>query len=355
MKPLLTSRIHAVTAVMGLCLLLTGAVMYAAQETDGLRYDPANIVGAERCSECHEPAVDQWETTSHYKTFNGADDVEAMHRREAAAETLDNLGERSAKRGVCTNCHYTMQAEEAGGRPRANYGVSCESCHGAAADWIEEHGVYGEDASGAKRTRETEPDDHREARLTTAEAGGMIRTDNPYALIQNCFQCHTVPNELLVNTGGHQAGSDFNILEWLAKEVRHNYLYSDGAENRAAPRDMDAVARSRVLLVLGEIIDVEYGLRGLASATTDGPFAEGLMARIAAGVEALEAIRAAEPAMAATLDTVLAAVAGADLGPNNGPAMLAAAETVGSAARSFSESEDGAGLGGLDALMPGAP
>ncbi len=118
---------------------------------------------------------------------------------------------------------------------------------------------------------------------------------------------------------------------------------------------MDAVARSRVLLVLGEMIDVEYGLRGLASATTDGPFAEGLMARIAAGVEALEAIRAAEPAMAATLDTVLAAVAGADLGPNNRPALLAAAETVGSAARSFSESEDGAGLGGLDALMPGAP
>ena len=134
---MLTSRTRATTAVMGLCLLLTGAVMYTAQETDGLRYDPAKIVGTERCSECHEPAVDQWETTSHYKTFNGADDVEAMHRRDAAAEILDNLGERSAKRGVCASCHYTMQAEEAGGRPRANYGVSCESCHGAAADWIE--------------------------------------------------------------------------------------------------------------------------------------------------------------------------------------------------------------------------
>ena len=342
-----------------LYVLLVGALVLfcigfmRAPRTHPPAPDPTLVVGPERCAECHQGEAAQWETTQHYKTFNGADDIEAMHRRDEARAILEKLALRSAKRGVCANCHYTLQQEEGRSRARAIAGVSCESCHGPAKDWVESHGFYGEDASGAKATRATELPAHREERLAAVAASGKIGTDNLYALVENCFECHTVPNEELVNKGGHQAGSaDFNYLEWLNREVKHNFLYSEGAENRAAPRDLAPTTRNRRAYVVAEMVDVAFGLQELAKATQEGPYADGLITRIQAAVAALRAIRDAAPDAAVQIDPILEGVSAASLVPNNQEALATLAAHTKAQAQAFLAAHDGTALSGVDALLP---
>ena len=75
-------------------------------------------------------------TTPHFATFD------ELHRKPEAKAIADKLGLRSVKRNdECIKCHYTTQTVD--GHPRIVAGVSCESCHGAARDWIEMHADYG--------------------------------------------------------------------------------------------------------------------------------------------------------------------------------------------------------------------
>ena len=68
--------------------------------------------------------------------------VRELHKKEEAQAVADRMGIRSIKRGdLCIQCHYTQQ--EVNGRAKAISGVSCESCHGAAADWMAIHNDYG--------------------------------------------------------------------------------------------------------------------------------------------------------------------------------------------------------------------
>ena len=55
---------------------------------------------------------------------------------------------------------------------------------------------------------------------------------NVYLLAQSCYRCHTVPDERLVNVGGHHAGSlDFELVSWSQGTVRHNFVRTDGKVN----------------------------------------------------------------------------------------------------------------------------
>src|SRR5206468_4857753 len=107
-------------------------------------------------------------------------------------------------------------------------GISCESCHGAAADWNLAH------------SNKDDPD-----RLKKAEKLGMIRPTNFYRVAANCFQCHTVPEEKLVNVGGHKAGSEIELVTWTQGEVRHNLQRSNGKKNEEAPPE-----RRRMLYIV---------------------------------------------------------------------------------------------------------
>ena len=75
---------------------------------------------------------------------------------------------------------------------------------------------------------------HKAERLRKLAAAGMIGPDNVYDLANNCYGCHLVPNEKLVNVGGHKAGSDFELVAWSQGEIRHNNWYTGGKENRQA-------------------------------------------------------------------------------------------------------------------------
>ena len=126
------------------------------------------------------------------------------------------------------------------------------------------HSDYG----GAGITRATESAEHRTKRVNDSVAQGMNNPHNIYLIARQCYDCHTVPNEKLVNVGGHLAGSkDFELVSWSQGMVRHNFVRTGGTSNATlSPEDL------RVMYVVGVMTDLEYSLRAVAAATDKATF-----------------------------------------------------------------------------------
>jgi len=126
--------------------------------------DPHLTMGSETCIKCHANEVKVWKATPHHRTFD------ELHRRPAAKEIASKLGVRSIKHdGRCVHCHYTQKVDVASGNVHAIEGVSCESCHGSAKQWLDLHHDYG----GEQVTRAMETPEHRQQRLAQSVAAGM--------------------------------------------------------------------------------------------------------------------------------------------------------------------------------------
>lgn len=327
-----------------LCILAVVLVAHSTCPRPLVAVEPAfapqvpnasKVVGADQCAKCHEHEVQQWMRTPHFATFD------SLHRQPEAKQIADRLGLRSVKRsGVCTQCHYTQQDQ--GGRLRIVAGVSCESCHGGAADWIALHADYG--GEGVAKAMETP--EHRAQRLQTSIARGMNNPHNIYLIARQCYDCHTVPNESVVNLGGHLAGSqDFELVAWSQGIVRHNFLRTGTAANGT----LDAAAL-RVMYVVGVMTDLEYSLRAVAVATQKATFGTTNAQRAARMKRRLHEVQQLvhDPRLQAALD----AVATVELRLGNGAAIVAAADAVGKAAYEFADQVDGSQLAALDSLLP---
>ncbi len=296
--------------------------------------NPARITGPDSCAKCHDAEVKQWMQTPHYRTFD------TLHRTPEAKEIADRLGLRSVKRdGGCVSCHYTPQLQ--GSRERLVAGVSCESCHGGARDWLQLHADYG----GPNVTRDSEPPEHREARRQASVEVGMNNPSNLYLVARQCLSCHTVPNEQLVNVGHHKAGTaEFELVAWSQGKVRHNFVSSGGRVNATSSPE-----RLRVMYVVGLMADLEASLRATAEATEMATFAKTCAARAADRKQKLwQAQRLIDdPQVAEALE----AVATLELKLGNRTEILAAADAVGRAAYAFA-ANDGRQLGAIDPLLP---
>jgi hypothetical protein len=295
----------------------------AGAAEDMYHADPAKVMGPEACNECHAPMVEAWKHTHHFDTFN------TMHRLPEARDIATKLDIRRIKNeSLCLKCHYTEKTGD-DGNPVAISGISCESCHGAARDWIKVHNA------------KDDPD-----RLAKAEKLGMLRPNDYYHVAANCFSCHTVPEEKLVNVGGHKAGSDFELVSWLSGEVRHNLQKSAGKVNEEIP-----VERRRMLYVVGRALDLEYSLRGMAKATADGNYSKAMLGRINAARDRLGEI--AKASDLAEVKNMLAAVNAAELKPGNADAIIKMANAVGEISSGLVKSQDGTKLASIDSLIPG--
>jgi hypothetical protein len=295
---------------------------------------PDDIVGSAECAECHKSEVRAWKGSAHYKTFA------ELPRREKAQEISQKLGiKRLKSESDCLTCHFT--STDVDGQVKAVEGVSCEACHGPALHWVKIHGDFG----GKQVTKEEETAEHRAQRISTSESNGMLRPEQIYAVAQNCLRCHTVPNERLVNVGGHPAGSNFELVSWSQGEVRHNYLGSGGETNEPAGPE-----RTRMLFVVGRGLDLEYSLRGVAQATEKADYAVAMAQRAKRAMGRLELIQKAQ-ALEAVAE-MLEVAQSVQLKLNNEAALLAAADKVSAINRSFAESHDGSGLAALDPLIP---
>jgi Cytochrome c554 and c-prime len=301
-----------------------------------LNINPHKVIGSESCEKCHSQEIRVWKQTPHFETFN------TLHRKKSAQEIASKLGISSFKNDSnCIQCHYTMKSDSQN-QLEAIAGVSCESCHGAAKDWIAVHNDYG--GEGAKRTQEAP--EHRIQRLTDSIQNGMRNPVNTYLVAQSCYRCHTVPDEKLVNVGGHVAGSqDFEIVSWSQGTVRHKFIESDGSVNAESTPE-----RLRLLFMTGMIADLEFSLRATAKATTKDSFGVASAQRAS---RALKRLRSAQDKLQISiLDQVLAVVQPADLKLNNGEVLNRAADSVHALGLQFAATVGGEALSAIDPFIP---
>ncbi len=296
-----------------------GFVFFATLPTGKLAaaVDPAKVLGPEACGNCHKSEFSAWQQTHHFKTF------EDLHRRPSALAISEKMGVKRIKsEGACVACHYTSQgATEASLKPIA--GISCELCHGAGKDWVKLHNV--------------------KANIAKAEEAGFISPANVYKLAENCFQCHTIPNEKLVNTSGHAAGSPLELVSWSQGEVRHHFL--SGTKNQANTQD-----RLRMLYVVGRVVDLEYSLRGLAKATAKATYGVSMAKRVVAAKANLKKISDVLPKP--EIQEILTIADGVALKLNNEAAIMDAAEKISAAGKKIASTFKGADLAAVDTLIP---
>jgi Cytochrome c554 and c-prime len=326
------TRVRLWCSAFYLCgwLMTFGIAAFAAAASD-----PVKTVGPNACAECHKQEAEAWKGTHHFKTFRD------MPRNKEADEIAKRMGVRRIKsESLCLNCHFTMQQKDSKEEPVA--GISCESCHSAGQDWIKVHSGY----SGKKADTETKAE--KEARWKLADSKGMIRPSSLYALAKNCYSCHVVPREDLVNKGGHKAGSAFELMSWSQGEVRHNTWYSKGKDNAPA-----SAARKRMLYLVGLGVELETALRAVGKATARKPYAFEMAMRADRARKQLAAASKAVsnvPEIAKMVE--LAHSAGLKL--NNEGSLTAAADGVSKLLTNITEKYDGSTMAGLDSLVPGS-
>ena len=238
-------------------------------------------------------------------------------------------------------------------------GVSCESCHGAARDYLDQHGLIQKSGQRVKPFEE-DPADAAARVARACEEGGMIASTRFHSrsfveIADNCFGCHTVPDERLVNEAGHPAGSAMDFVDWSQGIIRHNF-HRSSSDKKSSAKDPDrenvaaSAADLRVFHVVGNGVDLEFGLRGLAKATSEGAYATAMVTRIGEAEKALRSIQAA--AATPQVQEALAALDGAALGPGNQADLSARADRVRAAIEAFAQAHDGSALGAIDSLVP---
>ena len=310
------------------------AMMFGFAAYSAVASDPAKTVGPNACAECHKQEAEAWKGTHHFKTFR------EMPRNSEANEIAKRMGVRRIKsESLCLNCHFTVQQKDNKEEPVA--GISCESCHSAGQEWIKVHSGF----SGKKA--ETESKAEKEARWKLADSKGMIRPSSLYQLAKNCYSCHVVPREDLVNKGGHKAGSAFDLVAWSQGEVRHNTWHSKGKENATA-----SATRKRMLYLVGLGVELETALRGVGKATVRKAYAFAMAKRVDRARKQLAAAAKAAPNVPEIAKMVeLAHSAGLKL--NNESTLTTAADGVSKLIVAVTEKYDGSTMAGLDSLVPG--
>lgn len=296
--------------------------------------DPTKVVSPAACTRCHARESAVWQQSAHYKNF------EALQRNPNAKAIAQRMGVGSVKRsGECIRCHYTPMHTAEGQTLVA--GVSCESCHGGARDWVHLHSNYG----SPHTTKEQETPEHRQQRREQSMAAGMRNPHNIFLIARSCLGCHTVPNEKLVNVGGHSAGTaGFEFVAWSQGSVKHDFITND--------RDDPATKanRLRVMYVVGKVADLEFSTRAVAKATRKEKYGLTVAQRAAEIARHLDQLQ--KELQDPLLEDVLTAFAAAELRTNSSEHLLQIADRIQAVGIRMGQELDGAKLSAVDKLLP---
>lgn len=313
-------------------IMSLSVTIFCTTRSDADAVDPAKILGLKACIECHSHEVQKpaWEKSVHFKTFR------ELPRSDKSKEMCEKLGIRMIRRDpLCQSCHFTVKLVR--GKPRAILGISCESCHGAARDWIDIH----------NKISESKNPEEKEKNMAESEKNGMILPRRSiYQAAKECFECHIVREEKLVNGVGHPAGSDIELVAWTLGEVRHNLLYTEGKENAEESTEL-----KRVMYVVGRMLDLEFSLRGLAMATTNGNYVDAMEKRLKNA--RIKIIEIDEKMSIEEVKTTLDVIDSVELKSDNESTLIKVADKIADAAQKFSKGRDGTKLGAIDVLVPG--
>ncbi|MDA0664986.1 MAG: cytochrome c family protein [Proteobacteria bacterium] len=263
-------------------------------------------VGPKKCQECHTAEAEVWKGTAHFKSYKD------IHKHDKADAIVEAVGDKRMKRSeTCTICHYSEEQKDAGDKPKQVAGPSCESCHGAASDWINIHNDYGK---GVKR--EDEPAAHKAERIAKAEAAGMIRPDKLFDVASNCMACHGLARDELeakdaaaMLDAGHPLKPEFELVSYSQGTVRHRFYPPDVTVNK----EMTPAELSQ-LYVVGQAAALVSAKQAM-SKSDHANYKAAQEKRIATATAALDAVKGQVPEAAALL---------ADPSVANGRALAAA-------------------------------
>jgi cytochrome c554/c'-like protein len=317
-------------------LVLLSALAFVATGGGGAQAasDPAAVMGPNACAECHKIEAEVWKGTKHFSTFR------ALPRSKEARAIAKKMGVRRLKAAsLCLDCHFTTK--KVGAKVKAIAGISCESCHSSAKKWIKVHSGF----SGKKKATESAAE--AKIRWEKAEAGGMIRPNAMYDLAKNCYACHVVPREKLVNVGGHSAGSKFELVSWSQGQIRHNLWYANGKENKFASTE-----RRRLMFVVGLAVELETALRAVGKATQKKTYAVKMARRASKARKRLSGAAKILSNVPELREAAKAANA-AGLKLNNDAELSAAADKVAAAGRRIASKYDGSTFAAIDKAIPG--
>lgn len=294
-------------------MLLFCFLALSANAAHSNEVNPENIMGYEQCAKCHKPQIRKWQDTAHHATFR------EFHRKDKTKKIAETMGVDRVRDtdAICADCHYTVGTDR--GRVRVISGISCESCHGPAKDWMKSHQPEGD---GVKREFEAPHD--REERHAKVRAAGMIIPSDTYGFANNCMGCHLAPNEKLVNTADHPAGSSFDLMARL-EEIRH------GPEPDADEKNLRTV--------MGYAVELEHSLRGLAQSKEQGRFRDRMQERVYVALANLNAL--AELTGAQPLKDLLSQIPGT-YNPTDSASLVKVANQIQKAAQKWSDDKIGA-------------
>lgn len=323
---------RTVFAVLAAGVLVLGVFALSGEAVAQTKWDHTKVIGPAKCAECHKAETEVWRGTKHFATFT------ELTRSKTANEIAERMGLRRIKAdSLCLDCHFTTVVADGKRDPVA--GISCESCHGPARDWEQVHSSF----SGKKKGQET-PDEIAK-RWAAAEAAGMIRPKDMYHWAKNCYGCHVVPQEKLVNVGGHKAGSAFELVAWSQGQIRHNLWYNGGVRNEPAPQKT-----KRLMFVVGQAVELETALRAVGKATARADYAVTMAKRAQAGRQAVAKL--AEALSIDELKGISSAANGAGLKLNNDAELSAAADRIAQLTQQIVKKYDGSTFGAVDGMLP---
>jgi hypothetical protein len=148
----------------------------------------------EECAKCHKRATAWLDDDKHQDTgarrLLGSD---AKAQRIAIAYGIGVDGMKKAA-NICMGCHATVDESRKSAPPKEP-GLSCETCHGAASKYFEDHQEGGNPQKGMRALKQA--------------------ADRA----QLCASCHRISDERLL-AAGHSSGEKFEIAERM-KKIEH--------------------------------------------------------------------------------------------------------------------------------------
>ena len=165
------------------------------------------FVGPGKCTDCHDHSDEKEWSEKRDGDGKGKLHLDALNQledsRSAAWGTAVGLKDVYDAGGACARCHATVV------RGSSEFGVTCESCHGAGRDYLRPHQDKGAYAA--------------------AVALGMADVvKKPDTWARRCLACHVLgadAGDAALIQAGHPSGSQFDLsrkfpaiaLHWTSK------------------------------------------------------------------------------------------------------------------------------------------
>jgi hypothetical protein len=171
--------------------VLTGAVWLAALPVAA--QPRREFVGPGKCTDCHDHKDEKEWSEKRDGDGKGKQHLNALNQlSDAKAETYAKavgVADIYDVKSSCVRCHATVV------RGSADFGVSCESCHGAGKDYLKPHQEKG-------------------AYQASIALGLNDTIKKPEAWLKICVSCHVLgddPGDAALIKAGHASGADFDF------------------------------------------------------------------------------------------------------------------------------------------------